>query len=134
MVVTTPDYTLTPTGAALYGEPEVKSAMIREFNGCCTAAAAARGIAVVDVSPISDRVAELPSLVADDGVHPSGKQYAGWADLVAERVRRLFRRCTAASDIAWQDRPIGFGVTMTPTRCWPAQAGCLGEEVARWQC
>ena len=30
--------------------------------------------------------------------------------------------------VGWADR---FGVTMTPTRCWPAQAGRVGEEGAR---
>ena len=38
-----------------------------------------------------------PTLVASDGDHPSAKQYAGWADLVAIAVRRLFRDGPTAS-------------------------------------
>ncbi len=101
VVVTTPDYTLMPDGD-IYGEPEVKSARIREFNDLLRAAAEARGIAVVDISPISDRVQQDPSLVAVpvDGrdLHPSGKQYAGWADLVAEAVRPLFHEAPPSRD------------------------------------
>jgi acyl-CoA thioesterase-1 len=111
VVVTTPDYTLTPMGATLYGPPELMSPLIREFNGLLTTAAAERGIAVVDISPISDRVSVDSSLVASDGLHPSGKQYAGWADLVAERIRQLFAAAQASSpaspESATKERPAG---------------------------
>ncbi len=95
VVLTTPDFTLTPMGPPLVEDAAVTSARIKELNGLLRDAAAARGIAVVDVSPISDRVGRDPSLVAPDGLHPSGKQYAGWADLVAETIRGLY----AAPDV-----------------------------------
>jgi len=96
VVLTTPDYTLTPQGA-IFDDPEGRSARTREFNALLRDAARSRGIAVVDISPISDRVPLDPTLVAPDGLHPSGKQYAGWADLVAETVRKLFREAPTAS-------------------------------------
>ena len=37
-----------------------------------------RNVAFVDITPISKHAAEDPSLVADDGLHPSGKMYAQW--------------------------------------------------------
>ena len=77
--------------------PRRSERAIQHFNELLREAAAARGITVVDISPISDRVPDDPSLVASDGMHPSGKQYAGWADLVAETVRRLFREPPTAS-------------------------------------
>ncbi len=117
VVVTTPDYTLMPDGA-IFGEPEVKRARIKEFNELLRAEAEARGIAVVDISPISDRVQEDPSLVAVpvDGrdLHPSGKQYAGWADLVAETVRRLFREASASTDPSDASRALRPPVTASP--------------------
>jgi lysophospholipase L1-like esterase len=39
------------------------------------------GVSYVDVTPISRRAANDPSLIAADGLHPSGKMYAGWAEL-----------------------------------------------------
>jgi|GEM_PF-1194024 len=103
VVVTTPDFTLTPDGPSLVTDAEAASVRIGELNGLLREAAASRGIAVVDISSISDRVREDPSLVGLDQVtgrylHPSGKQYAGWADLVATAVRRLYTE-PAATDL-----------------------------------
>lgn len=89
-VVTTPDYTLTPFGPE-QDDDGGDSARIREINVILGEVAAARGIAVVDISPIADRVPVDPTLVATDQLHPSGKQYAGWADLAAETVRAMFQ-------------------------------------------
>jgi len=101
VAVTTPDFTLIPYYAILYEGTPVR-ARIQRFNQSLREAAAARGIAVVDISPISERVPDDPSLVASDGKHPSGKQYAGWADLVAERVRPLFATAPASPEASEQ--------------------------------
>ena len=77
LVVTTPDYTVTPAGAD-YGNPAQQAAGIRENNLILTTLAAARGIAAVDIYDISLGAGSDRSLVADDGLHPSGKQYALW--------------------------------------------------------
>lgn len=79
IVVTTPDYTVTPAGAD-YGDPARQSAGIRENNAIITEAAAARGVPVVDIHDISLRAATDRSLVASDGLHPSGAQYALWVE------------------------------------------------------
>jgi len=88
LVVSTPDYTLTPAGAD-YGNPDQQSAAIADLNEVERAAAASRAIAFVDISPVARRVQGDPALVAYDGLHPSGKQYAGWVELVAPVVDRL---------------------------------------------
>lgn len=77
LVVTTPDYTVTPAGAD-YGDPAQQAAGIRENNLILTTIAAARGIAVVDIHDISLGAGTDRSLVASDGLHPSGAQYARW--------------------------------------------------------
>lgn len=97
IVLTTPDFTLTTGGEALVEDPAATRALIEQFNVLLRDAAESRGIAVVDVAPISGRVQQDPTLVATDGLHPSGKQYAGWADLVATTVRRLFAGTPDAS-------------------------------------
>jgi lysophospholipase L1-like esterase len=91
VVVATPDYTVTPQGAA-YGDPRTKSAEIRRFNDALRELARARGVAYVDIHDLSVRVADDPTLVADDGLHPSGVQYALWVDRIAPVVERLIRR------------------------------------------
>ena len=88
LVVTTPDYTVTPAGAD-YGDPVTQSAAIRRNNAINTELAAARGIAVVDIHDLSLRAATDRSLVAGDGLHPSGAQYALWVDRVVPAVTAL---------------------------------------------
>jgi len=89
LAVATPDYTLTPAGAS-FGNPAQQSAAIARFNEVLGAAAEARGIAFVpDIYEISGRVASDRSLVASDGLHPSGAQYALWVDAIQPVVEEL---------------------------------------------
>jgi lysophospholipase L1-like esterase len=88
LVVTTPDYTVTPAGAD-YGDPAARSAAIRRYNAINAELAAARGIAVVDIHDLSLGAARDRSLVADDGLHPSGAQYALWVDRLVPAVTAL---------------------------------------------
>jgi len=89
--VTTPDYTVTPAGAD-YGDPTSVSAAIQRYNAIFTDAAAARGIAVVDIYDLSLLAADDRSLVAGDGLHPSGAQYALWVERIAPVVEEMLRR------------------------------------------
>jgi lysophospholipase L1-like esterase len=91
VAVSTPDYTLTPSGAA-FGDPVQQRAAIADLNEIERAAAAARGIAFVDISAVAGRVAADRALVAADGLHPSVKQYAGWVELIAPVVAGLLGR------------------------------------------
>ncbi len=88
LVVTTPDYTVTPAGAD-YGDPATQSAAIRRYNAINTQLAAARGIAVVDIYDLSLRAGAERSLVASDGLHPSGVQSGLGVDRIAPAVRGL---------------------------------------------
>jgi acyl-CoA thioesterase-1 len=87
-VVTTPDYTVTPSGLA-FGDPAQQAAGIRANNAILTELAAARRIAVVDIHDLSLRAASDRSLVADDGLHPSAAQYATWVDRIEPAIRRM---------------------------------------------
>lgn len=40
------------------------------------------GAHYVDITPISREAVDAPELIASDGLHPSGKMYAMWADKV----------------------------------------------------
>lgn len=89
--VATPDYTLTPQGAA-FGDPHQQSDAIVRLNAILREACEARRIRFVpEVFEISQAVLEDPSLVAADGLHPSGSQYSLWADAIATPVSELLR-------------------------------------------
>jgi lysophospholipase L1-like esterase len=91
VAVSIPDYTVTPAGAG-YGDPAVQSARIRAENALLAGLCAARGIAFVDITGISLRAAADRSLVATDGLHPSGAQYALWVERIAPVVAALLGR------------------------------------------
>ena len=88
IVVTTPDYTVTSAGAD-YGDPAQQSAGIRANNAIISELAMARGIAVVDIHGISLEAATDRSLVASDGLHPSGAQYRLWVDRILPTMEQL---------------------------------------------
>lgn len=88
VAVATPDYTVTPAGAD-YGDPRRQHDGIVANNAIMTRLATARGIAYVDIFDLSLRAAGDPSLVADDGLHPSGTQYATWVERIAPVVAAL---------------------------------------------
>ncbi|HEX7472169.1 MAG TPA: SGNH/GDSL hydrolase family protein [Candidatus Limnocylindrales bacterium] len=91
VVVTTPDYTVTPAGAD-YGDPAVQRAGIRRVNAIVSELARGQGIAVVDIFDISEGAGADRGLVARDGLHPSGRQYGLWVDRIAPIVRSLVAR------------------------------------------
>jgi acyl-CoA thioesterase I len=87
--VATPDYTVTPSGAS-YGDPAQQSAAIARVNAALRQACEARDIAFVpEIFDLSQAALDDPSLVADDGLHPSGAQYSLWVDAIEPVVRRL---------------------------------------------
>jgi lysophospholipase L1-like esterase len=90
VVVATPDYTVTPQGAA-YGDPRTNSAAIQRFNRVLQELATAFGVAWVDIHDLSLRAADDSTLIAVDGLHPSGAQYGLWVDRIAPVVDRLIR-------------------------------------------
>jgi lysophospholipase L1-like esterase len=88
VTVAIPDYTVTPAGAD-YGDPRSRHDGIVADNAVVARQAAARAIAFVDIFDISLGVRDDRRLVAGDGLHPSGAQYALWVERMAPVVRAL---------------------------------------------
>src|SRR5260221_14773515 len=88
LVVTTPDYTVTPAGAD-FGDPAAQSAGIRRNNAILARLAETAGITVIDIHDISLEAAADRSLVARDGLHPTGAQYARWVERILPGVLHL---------------------------------------------
>jgi lysophospholipase L1-like esterase len=90
--VETPDYTVTPMGAA-FGRPEERRAAIVRCNAAFAELCGARGIAFVGgILAISADAGQDPALVARDGLHPSAAQYRRW---VTERIEPAVRALLA---------------------------------------
>jgi lysophospholipase L1-like esterase len=88
LCVATPDYTLTPQGGA-FGSPDQQRAGIQRVNALLGQSCEARGIRFVrEIFEISTAATD-PSLIAGDGLHPSGLQYARWVDAMQPVVEEL---------------------------------------------
>ncbi|MBI3169986.1 MAG: SGNH/GDSL hydrolase family protein [Chloroflexi bacterium] len=77
IVFSIPDWGVTPFAA---GRDAVQiAAEIDAFNKINLEETQKAGADYVDVTPVSREAATDPSLIAGDGLHPSGSMYAEWA-------------------------------------------------------
>jgi lysophospholipase L1-like esterase len=81
VVLSIPDWSVTPFAATSGRDKGKIAAEIDRFNQINREEAARAGARYVDVTPISRRAATDRSLVAGDGLHPAGAMYAEWARL-----------------------------------------------------
>ena len=81
LIVTIPDFGVTPTGPKYAGGRNI-AAGIASFNKIISEEAARRGLRVVDVFDLSKKMGGDLSLVAADGLHPSAKAYAEWEKII----------------------------------------------------
>lgn len=79
IVLSIPDWGVTPFAS---GRDRAQIAQeIDTFNAINRTEAELRGVAYVDVTPVSRQATFDPELIAGDGLHPSGKMYAEWAEM-----------------------------------------------------
>jgi len=81
LIVTIPDFGVTPTGPPYARGRNISEGLTR-FNQIITEEATKRGVHAVDVFSISKQMGDDPSLVAADGLHPSAKEYAAWEKVI----------------------------------------------------
>lgn len=79
LVLSIPDWGVTPFAAG--HDAAAIAAAIDAFNAINREETERAGARYVDVTPISRAAAGDPALLADDGLHPSGRMYAAWAAL-----------------------------------------------------
>ncbi|CAN5529179.1 SGNH/GDSL hydrolase family protein [soil metagenome] len=85
LIVSIPDWGVTPF--AQKRDRQTIAAEIDLFNSINQAEASAVGVPYVDITPISRQATIDVSLVADDGLHPSGKMYKQWVELMLPLVK-----------------------------------------------
>jgi lysophospholipase L1-like esterase len=88
-VLSIPDWGVTP-----FAEGRDRGEIAREidlFNAINLEEANRAGAQYVDITPISREVIRDPSLIASDGLHPSGKMYAQWARLALPEAMKTLK-------------------------------------------
>ena len=87
VVVSIPDWSVTPfAGSDPRGRPAI-AAEIDAFNAIARRLATASGAAFVDVTGDSRRAAHDGDLLAADSLHPSASMYASWVQLILPAAR-----------------------------------------------
>src|SRR6267143_1178995 len=91
LVVTVPDFGVTPTGPK-YSRGRNIHEGIMQFNQIVIEEAHKRGLQVVDIFPVSKKMGHDKSLVAKDGLHPSAKAYAEWEKIIFPVALELLKK------------------------------------------
>ena len=88
ILLTIPDFSLTPEGGK-YGGGRNITAGLQEFNQQIKLVAEEHELPMVDIFMLSLRVRNNISLVAPDGLHPSGRAYTAWSENIFGTVKQL---------------------------------------------
>lgn len=89
IVVSIPDWGVTPFAK---GRDRRKiAAEIDRFNAINREEAARAGARYADITAISRKAAKDATLVAADGLHPSGRMYSQWAGVIVPIARAALR-------------------------------------------
>ncbi len=89
MVLAIPDWGVTPFAVSSGRDRVAIARELDAYNATAARICAERGVAFVDIAPVSRARGDEPSMLADDGLHPSAALYAEWAREALPVVRRL---------------------------------------------
>lgn len=81
LVVSIPDYSVTPFGQAR--DPEKISRELKKYNATNKSIAENLDVHYVNITPVSQEAVNDESLIASDELHPSGKMYNQWVEKIA---------------------------------------------------
>ncbi|MEQ6168911.1 MULTISPECIES: SGNH/GDSL hydrolase family protein [unclassified Ekhidna] len=86
MVISIPDYGMTPFAKKKILDEEKIATELDNYNAIAEKISKLRDVKFFDITPISREAKEDPSLIASDGLHPSGKMYEMWVDKIYDHV------------------------------------------------
>jgi lysophospholipase L1-like esterase len=89
LVLSIPDWGVTPFARFEAGNRANIAAEIDAYNAVAKTACDARGVAFVDITPLSRERGAEAAMLAEDGLHPSARMYAAWTQLALPVARRL---------------------------------------------
>ncbi|MEO6546710.1 MAG: SGNH/GDSL hydrolase family protein [Ferruginibacter sp.] len=88
-VLSIPDYSVTPFASG--SDKATISKEIDSFNVINKTISQQVGVNYIDITPASRLAANDRSLIASDGLHPSGLQYKLWAEALVPVVKKAFQ-------------------------------------------
>lgn len=85
-VVSIPDYSVTPFVVEKMLDSAKIAHELDSYNAIAQKIATLRDISFIDITEISRQAKNDPDLIAEDGLHPSGKMYKQWVDAMYNQV------------------------------------------------
>lgn len=89
IVLSIPDYSVTPF--ARWADTVRIRQELDQFNALNRQLAVAAGAFYIDITPISRKARQDSTYLASDGLHPSGKMYAEWVELIQPVAKKILR-------------------------------------------
>lgn len=80
MVVSIPDYGITPFAKKKLLDEEKIARELDNYNAIAEKISKLRDVKFIDITPGSRLAKDNPALIASDGLHPSGEMYKMWVD------------------------------------------------------
>lgn len=90
IVLSIPDYGVTPFVSS-ENQAERIAKEIDEFNDAAAQICISKQVHFQNITPTSRLAADDPSLIASDGLHPSGKMYGLWVDEMFPKVKSMLK-------------------------------------------
>lgn len=92
LALSIPDWGVTPFAA---GRDRLQiAAEIDDFNAANRQEAQRRRAHYLDITPLTRQLGANPAMLASDGLHPSGKQYAAWVQFILPVARKILRQAS----------------------------------------
>lgn len=95
VVLAIPDWGVTPFAAQSGRDTAAIARELDAYNAAAAQISARRGVAFIDIAPVSRRRGSQAQMLADDGLHPSAALYAEWVRLARPVARRLLAQTSA---------------------------------------
>lgn len=89
-VISIPNYGVTPFGMKK-GETRIRQELLR-YDSIADSISSLYDVHFINITPISEKAKRDLSYVAKDQLHPSGKQYTEWVNLIFPQVKSILKQ------------------------------------------
>ena len=93
--ISIPNWSVVPA-AASFGDPGRLRRLTDDYNGLAQIEAQQRGFLWVDITSVSTSRHGTPGWISSDQLHPGDIQYAAWADVIWNAVRKPWTAAAVA--------------------------------------
>ncbi|WP_316735305.1 SGNH/GDSL hydrolase family protein [Pedobacter aquatilis] len=90
-VVSIPDWGVTPFAKGGFKSAEAIAKEIDAFNAAAEKITTEAGVSFTNITPDSRVAANDATLIANDGLHPSGKMYSNWANALLPKISTVLK-------------------------------------------